>query len=63
MGLISYIIFAVTHFGVGHYQLDVSSNITYQVVEDVLTEVSELFPDEYIHIGGDEVYIYRSYQI
>lgn len=27
---------------------------TYQFVEDVLTEVMELFPSEYIHIGGDE---------
>lgn len=27
---------------------------TYEFVEDVLTEVMELFPSEYIHIGGDE---------
>ncbi|MDO5665759.1 MAG: family 20 glycosylhydrolase [Bacteroidia bacterium] len=27
---------------------------TYRFVEDVLTEVMELFPSEYIHIGGDE---------
>lgn len=27
---------------------------TFQFVEDVLTEVMELFPSEYIHIGGDE---------
>ncbi len=27
---------------------------TFQFVEDVLTEVIELFPSEYIHIGGDE---------
>ncbi|WP_346189911.1 family 20 glycosylhydrolase [Rubritalea halochordaticola] len=28
---------------------------TYTFLEDVLTEVMALFPDEYIHIGGDEV--------
>ncbi len=27
---------------------------TYEFVENVLTEVMELFPSEYIHIGGDE---------
>lgn len=28
---------------------------TFEFLEDVLTEVLELFPSEYIHIGGDEV--------
>ncbi len=28
---------------------------TFQVLEDVLAEVMELFPGKYIHIGGDEV--------
>lgn len=28
---------------------------TYKFVEDVLDEVMDLFPSEYIHIGGDEV--------
>ncbi|MBD8490303.1 family 20 glycosylhydrolase [Echinicola sp. CAU 1574] len=28
---------------------------TFQFLEDVLTEVMEIFPSEYIHIGGDEV--------
>ena len=27
---------------------------SYQFMEDVLTEIMELFPSEYIHIGGDE---------
>ena len=27
---------------------------TFEFLEDVLTEVMELFPGEYIHIGGDE---------
>lgn len=28
---------------------------TYQFTENVLTEIAELFPGEYVHIGGDEV--------
>jgi len=28
---------------------------TFEFLENVLTEVTELFPSEYIHIGGDEV--------
>ncbi|MCH7400275.1 beta-N-acetylhexosaminidase [Belliella kenyensis] len=28
---------------------------TFQFLEDVLTEVMEIFPSKYIHIGGDEV--------
>ena len=31
--------------------------ITYKFVETILGEVAELFPSEYIHIGGDEVNI------
>lgn len=31
----------------------------FQFLEDVLTEVIEIFPSEYIHIGGDEVPKYR----
>ena len=27
---------------------------TFTFIENVLTEVMELFPSEYIHIGGDE---------
>ncbi len=28
---------------------------TYEFIENILTEVAELFPSKYIHIGGDEV--------
>ena len=28
---------------------------TFDFLESVLTEVMELFPSQYIHIGGDEV--------
>jgi hexosaminidase len=27
---------------------------TFTFLEDILTEVMDLFPSEYIHIGGDE---------
>lgn len=29
---------------------------TYEFIDDVLTEIAELFPAPYIHIGGDEVH-------
>lgn len=32
-----------------------SNPASYQLLEDILDEVIELFPSEYIHIGGDEV--------
>ena len=35
------------------------SETTFEFVENVLLEVMELFPSEYIHIGGDEVPITR----
>ncbi|XP_059486951.1 uncharacterized protein LOC132203301 [Neocloeon triangulifer] len=30
-------------------------NFTYQLMDGILTEVAELFPDAYIHLGGSEV--------
>lgn len=38
-----------------HYNIYGPTEKTYQFLEDVLTEVMEIFPSEYIHIGGDEV--------
>lgn len=32
----------------------VGNEKTFEFLENVLTEVMELFPSEYIHIGGDE---------
>lgn len=32
----------------------VGNEATFTFIEDVLTEVMELFPSEYIHVGGDE---------
>lgn len=36
-------------------QLDPTLDKTYEVVKGVLDDVSEYFPDEFIHLGGDEV--------
>lgn len=43
----------VTHWGI-HPNLFNVNESTFDFLEDVLTEVMELFPDEYIHVGGDE---------
>ena len=37
-----------------HWELCPGKESTYEFLETVLTEVFELFPSEYIHIGGDE---------
>ena len=43
----------VTRWGV-FYDIFAPKEETFEFLEDVLTEVMELFPSKYIHIGGDE---------
>ncbi|MCJ8320884.1 MAG: beta-N-acetylhexosaminidase [Colwellia sp.] len=43
------------HWGVFEPLLDVSNDNVYQFIDDMVGELTELFPDEYLHIGGDEV--------
>ena len=43
-----------TRWGVSDLVLCAGQEKTYQFLEDVLTEVLDIFPSEYIHIGGDE---------
>lgn len=43
-----------TTWGV-HEDIFCPSEQTFAFLEDVLTEVMELFPSQYIHVGGDEV--------
>ncbi|MFD2036253.1 beta-N-acetylhexosaminidase [Belliella marina] len=38
-----------------HYNIFGPKEATFKFLEDVLTEVMDIFPSEYIHIGGDEV--------
>ena len=35
--------------------LDPTNPKTFEVISDVLDEIVELFPDKYVHLGGDEV--------
>lgn len=40
---------------VSNNTMDAGLESTYLFLEDVITEVTELFPFEYIHLGGDEI--------
>jgi hexosaminidase len=42
------------YFGVFDPALDVTKDYTYVFLDSLFTEMSQLFPDEYFHIGGDE---------
>lgn len=42
-------------WGIFQPTLDPTNEKVYQVLEAVFTEMAALFPDEYFHIGGDEV--------
>ena len=43
-----------TRWGVSEDVLCAGNEKVYEFLEDVLTEICELFPYEYIHVGGDE---------
>ncbi|MFC4701952.1 family 20 glycosylhydrolase [Glaciecola siphonariae] len=43
------------HWGVFEPVLDVSDDRVYSFVDAIVKEFSRLFPDAYLHIGGDEV--------
>jgi len=43
------------HFGVHDAVMDPTRDHTYHFLDDFIGEMSRLFPDEYFHIGGDEV--------
>ena len=38
-------------------QLDPSNPATFTLIENLVEELVEIFPDEYIHFGGDEVQV------
>jgi hexosaminidase len=41
-------------FGVSNYALDPTREETYDFIEKFLREMTTIFPDQYVHIGGDE---------
>jgi hexosaminidase len=41
-------------FGIPRGELDPSNEKTYKFIDSLVGEMSEIFPDEYFHIGGDE---------
>src|SRR5690606_16713802 len=43
-----------TGWGVGHSSLRIRDERTYDFIRDVLTELAEMTPGPYLHIGGDE---------
>ena len=47
-----------TSTNINNWALDITKNITYEVVGNLLKELTALFPDQYIHLGGDEVDTY-----
>ncbi|NQZ83399.1 MAG: family 20 glycosylhydrolase [Colwellia sp.] len=44
------------HWGVFEPLLDPSNEKVYQFIDDLVQELTEIFPDEYFHIGGDEIH-------
>ena len=44
-----------THFGVKHDILCAGKDSTYEFIFNIIDELCEIFPDKYIHLGGDEV--------
>ncbi len=45
----------VTDWGAFDYVLDVTQPTAVQFLNDILREVASVFPDVYLHVGGDEV--------
>ena len=45
----------VTVYSVNEYMLDPTKNETFALLEGLFGEIAELFEDDYIHIGCDEV--------
>jgi hexosaminidase len=43
------------HWGVFKPLLDISSPKAYEFAENLISEMTAIFPDKYFHIGGDEV--------
>jgi hexosaminidase len=40
---------------INNYPLDPSQNLTFQVIQGLFQEMAAIFPEQYFHVGGDEV--------
>lgn len=47
-----------TDRGISKYVVCASNPKTYQVIENIFKELTEIFKGEYFHVGGDELYFY-----
>ena len=43
-----------TEFGIADFAIDPTREETYTFLKSFLTEMATIFPDQYVHIGGDE---------
>lgn len=43
------------HWGVHKPALDPSNPAVYQFIDEIIAEAADIFPDQYLHIGGDEL--------
>jgi len=43
-------------FGPSHYALDPTLDATWELLDALLDDLLDLFPDPYVHLGGDEVH-------
>ena len=53
---------AYPEIGYNHAEMDMANDKTYSFMRDVLTEVAEIFPAPYLHVGGDEAATQNSIQ-
>ncbi len=56
------VIAAYPEVGFNHAELDMQKSTTYSLMRDVLTEVANIFPSKYLHLGGDEAATQRELQ-
>ncbi|MBQ0048841.1 MAG: family 20 glycosylhydrolase [Bacteroidales bacterium] len=48
------VVAAYPELGFNHAELDMQKSEVYRFMRDVLCEVADVFPSEYLHLGGDE---------
>lgn len=44
-----------TSSNINNWALDITQNYTYKVVQDVMTDLTNIFFEDFLHLGGDEV--------